>query len=389
MAYVFSAAILLIGLPPGILCGIDLLSFTTTTQFSGIKDIPPGWHFIFTSETKSLSIRDGFWFHIPTAARTSPPLIVRKKDPATGSLRPVLDPESYRPELPRLWEKHLSPYRQSANVEAKAELGDWAGLTEHVALWGLLHLTQNEELEITSASCAKGDRDEIPGLSAEVVGQEERELGVLGINLKQTWREGAVGRERTEAAIDRSWALNDVVKRWESADETKHEAWGDVVLGQMEICFLMVLTVANYSCLEEWKRCVALVLTCKRVVRERKEWFAGFLLLLRRQMERCEDVEGGLFDMSDGTYLKRLLNGFKMTLGHVFGNSEGEDIKMEMQNLEGFLNREYGWELGDGFLRSGMLELEDGERVEMDLEEMEGEDERGEYAPVVVDLDNG
>lgn len=252
------------------------------------------------------------------------------------------------------------------------------------------HLTQNEDWKITSASCAKEDRDEIPGLTAEDVGEEERNLGVLGIDLKRTWREGAIGRERTEAALDSSWALSDIVERWQPRDREEKNEWGNVVLGQMEACFLMVLTVANYSCLEEWKRCVGLVLTCKRAVRGREEWFARFLVLLRRQMERCEDVEGGLFDLSDegGAYLKRLLKGFKLTLGQVFGEAEGEDVKEEMGALEAFLKGEYGWELGDDFVRRGMLELEDGEQVEMELKDMEGEDERGEYAPVVVDLGN-
>lgn len=272
----------------------------------------------------------------------------------------------------------------------KAETWDWAGLTEHVSPSLLGHLTQNGDWNITSASCAQQDRDEIPGLTAEDVGEEERALGVLGINLKRTWREGAIGRERTEAALDSSFALSDVVERWQPRDRSEREDWGTVVLGQMEVCFLMVLTVANYSCLEEWKRCVGLVLTCKRAVREKQEWFATFLVLLRRQMERCEDVEGGLFDLSDegGAYLKRLLKGFKMTLGHVLGMAEGEDIREEMEALEAFLKREYGWELGDEFVRRGMLELEDGEQVEMEMEEMDGEDERGEYAPVVVELEN-
>lgn len=392
MASALTAAVLLLDLPPGILCGIDLLSFTTTAQFRGFKDVPSGWHFVFTSETISLSIRDGFWFHVPTTNTNPAPLIVRKWDTSAGSLLPCPDPERFRDRLPLLWEKNLSPYRQSAGKEAKAETGDWAALTEHVTPRLLGHLTQNGDWGITSASCAKEDWDEIPGLSAEDVGEEERELGVLDINLKRTWREGAVGRERTEAALDSSWALGDVVERWQPWDrkEKENEEWGIVVLGQMEACFLMVLTVANYSCLEEWKRCVGLVLTCKRAVRERKEWFGTFLALLRRQMERCEDVEGGLFDLSDegGAYLKKLLKGFKMTLGRVFGEAEGEDVKEEMEALEAFLKREYGWELGDEFVRRGMLELEDGEQVEMEVEEMEGEDERGEYAPVVVDLDN-
>lgn len=208
MAPALTAAVLLLDLPPGILCGIDLLSFTTTAQFQGIKDVPRGcWHFVFTSETTSHSIRDGFWFHVPTAITDSPPLIVRKWDTSLGSLRPCSDPDGFRARLPSLWEKNLSPYRQSAGKEAQAETGDWAGLTEHVSPRLIRHLTQNEGWKITSASSAKEDRDEIPGLTAQDVGEEETELAVLGIDLKRTWREGAIGRERTEAALDSRYLL--------------------------------------------------------------------------------------------------------------------------------------------------------------------------------------
>ena len=270
------------------------------------------------------------------------------------------------------------------------EVGGWAALTQHITPRLLSHITKHEEWRITSASCAEQDRDEIPGLSDEEVG-EEGELGILGIDLKRTWRDGATGRERTEGALDSSWALADVEERWQKAfsgtDERRQN--NEVLLGQMEACFLMILTVANYSCLEEWKRCIGLVLTCKRAVRKRGEWFASFLGLLKKQLERCDDVEGGLFDMSDegGGQLKKWLKGFRTTVGQVFGEGEGTDIKKEMEALEKFLKSEYGWDLGDEFVRKGMLELEDGEQVYAETEEMEGEDERGEYAPVVVEIE--
>ena len=382
---------LLLGLPAGILCGIDLLSFTTSTQFRGIKDIPQGWHFVFTSETSSLSIRDGFWFHISGEAESPAPLIVRQWDPTLGLLRTCDDPETYRSEVPAFWKEHLSPYRQSAAQDQALATGDWDGLTQHITAPLISHLTQNDEWRITSASCAVQDRDEIPGLSEEDVG-EEKELGVLGINLRKTWREGATGRERTEGALDSSWALNDVVERQRKRllDSHKGSDVGDVVLGQMEACFLMILTVANYSCLEEWKRCVGLALTCKRAVRQQATWFVSFLAILKKQLQRCDDVEGGLFDMSDEGcgQLKKWLKGFKMTLGQVFGEGEGTEIKEQFEALNSFLKAEYGWELGDEFLRKGLLELEDGEQIYAETHEMEGEDERGEYAPVIVEMKN-
>lgn len=303
------------------------------------------------------------------------------------------------------------------------------------------------------------DRDEIPGLSAKEEAElnggengEERTLGVLGIDLKRTWRPGAVGRERTEGAIDRGWALEDLVGRWQqrqhrlhlhhhrdqekgkegsgedSSDEEdgedeegqeEEEEWGTPILGQMEVCFLMILTVANYSCLEEWKRILGLVLTCKSIVKKREEWFAGFLDQLRRQLAHGDDVEGGLFDMSDegGGYLRELLKGFKRTVDEVFDDDNnnnnktdinkinnnqaqaqaqpqksnsppGSTLKPALQNLETFLQAEHGWDdLSDSFLRKGTLELEDGEQVfEVEMDELLGEDERGEYAPVVVEV---
>lgn len=293
--------------------------------------------------------------------------------------------------------ERLTTYRQSA-VEGvgeregggvttegdeigEGERGDWAALTAHISPALLSRFTNDSDWRITSASCGAQDADHIPGLSSEETGSEERELQFLGIDLKRTWRAEAVGRERTEGAVDRSWALEEVERRWGGEG-------GDVVMGEMEVCFLMVVTVGNYSCLEEWKRVLGLVLTCKRAVGEREGWFVGFVGGLRRQLERGGDVEGGLFDMSDegGAYLKGLLKGFRRTLGEVFGEGEGEDVKLEMEQLEGFLKGDYGWDLSDSFVRRGMLELEDGEQVEMEMEEMEGEDETGDYAPVVVEL---
>lgn len=278
-------------------------------------------------------------------------------------------------------------YRQSAvqySDDNTEEAQDWANLVKHVTPGLLKRFTGDDRLQVTSASCAAQDQDDIPGLSAEEIAGEEQELGFLGIDLKRTWRDGAIGRERTEGAMDKSWAIDDLAQKW--AAEGK--VWGDAILGEMEICFLMVLTLVNFSCLEEWKRILGLVLTCRRILAQQEAWFTDFLELLRRQLERGGDVEGGLFDMSDegGAYLKSLLKGFKRTLGQVFKEGEGKGIKGKMATLEGFLKSDYGWELNDDFVRRGMLELEDGEQVEMEMDEMEAEDERGEYAPIVVDL---
>ncbi|KAL8710183.1 MAG: hypothetical protein Q9225_007337 [Loekoesia sp. 1 TL-2023] len=405
-----TSTLLLLDLPASILCGINLLTFTTTSTFLGIKNLPAGLHFLFTSPSPSLSLRDGFWFRIPEQSPSSPPTVLyRKWDPEHETLVPCSEDEArnfveQKGGWREVYEKYLTPYRQSASSSRENDNKEdaWPHLTEHITPKLLTHFTRRPEWSISSASSGVQDRDDIPGLSTQEVGTvigEEKELGLLGIDLKRTWREGAVGRERTEQARDRSWLLGDVVARHAEQlgtgeDAGEQKLWQTVILGQMEICFLMVLTLANYSCLEEWKRILAVVLTCERAVWEKPRFFAEFLTLLKRQLERGDDVEGGLFEMSEdgGGFLKGLLKGFRRTLEQRKGAEGGEDddddddVKGEFEELEKWVRQQYGWELGDEFVRKGMLELEDGEMVEMETGEMEGEDESGEYAPVIVEL---
>ncbi|KAL8832179.1 MAG: hypothetical protein Q9170_004996, partial [Blastenia crenularia] len=388
-----TSTLLLLSLPPSILCGINLLTFTTTPTFHGIKSLPPGYHFLFTSPSASLSLREGFWFQIPTSPASVH--IYRKWSPEHETLIPCTEAEAkeYVEEKggwKLVYERFLTPYRQSAGTADGAPSNKedaWEHLTAHITPSILRYFSNNEEWQISSASSGVQDRDEIPGLNAREVGSvigEEKELGMLGIDLKKTWREGAVGREMTEQARDRSWYLEDLVARHGDMVGKKRDGegkqWGHVILGQMELCFLMVLTLANYSCLEEWKRILAVVLTCEKIVWEQPGFFAEVLRLLKRQLERGDDVEGGLFDMSDegGGFLKGLLRGFRRTLEQRDGTEyEEEDMKEEFGEVEKWVREQYGWELGDEFVRKGMLELEDGEMVEMETGEMEGEDESG------------
>lgn len=312
----------------------------------------------------------------------------------------------------------------AADYTIVEESTDWPRLTvdlSHTLLSRFTHPhippPDRPTYTVTTTSCAPQDREDIPGLSAEdmrdgLFGGEERELGCLGIDLKRTWREGAVGRERTEGARDRSWALEDAVKRngrcavdggkkggkWQEMEEEGEGEWGSVLLGEMELSFLTTLTLSNYSCLCEWKRILELVLTSRSLISARPHFFKSFLEVLLLQLHHCDDVEGGLFDIyagGEGNFLLELLKTFKRGLDEVAPDKgrEGckagrkiEEVNEAMEEVEKWVKKEWGWELGDEWLRRGMVELEDGERVEVETADMEGEDERGEYAPVVVEL---
>lgn len=456
--------ILLPDLPPKTLVGIDLITFTSTPNFHGIRDLSPGWHFLYTGATETLSLRSGAWFYIgdiTTAGKGSndtalvtqgqnkngtqnapaPEIYIWKWSADTESLV-ALDSESdsarqesmrYKANLGSVWQSGgLFKYRSriapsmlvkpvpesesgekneedkpKPHIEARIQTEDdaqteengrrdWSGLTDRISPTLLSRVIGNPEVDVdghprwvlSSASTAIRDADHIPGVDSpaepEITEEAEREFGFIPVDLKRTWREGAVGRERTEAAKDRSWALGDLIDRY--AGEA---SGGNQLLGELQFTFLMVLTMMNYSCLQQWKRLLELILTSRSAVLDREAFMSEVIRILSLQLQRCDDVDGGLFEIDGdegGAFLRDLLMKLRQSVDDLVGDSASE-VKLELDKLEEWVKVEYDWELRRGaVVRHGMLQLEDGEQVEMDWDGNDEDEETGEYAPVIVDM---
>ncbi|KAJ5705150.1 hypothetical protein N7536_000839 [Penicillium majusculum] len=456
--------ILLPDLPPKTLVGIDLITFTSTPNFHGIRDLSPGWHFLYTGATETLSLRSGAWFYIgdiTTAGKGSndtalvtqgrnkngtqnapvPEIYIWKWSADTESLV-ALDSESnsarqesmrYKANLGSVWQSGgLFKYRSriapsmlvkpvpesesgekneedkpKPHIEARIQTEDdaqteengrrdWSGLTDRISPTLLSRVIGNPEVDVdghprwvlSSASTATRDADHIPGVDSpaepEITEEAEREFGFIPVDLKRTWREGAVGRERTEAAKDRSWALGDLIDRY--AGEA---SGGNQLLGELQFTFLMVLTMMNYSCLQQWKRLLELILTSRSAVLDREAFMSEVIRILSLQLQRCDDVDGGLFEIDGdegGAFLRDLLMKLRQSVDDLVGDSASE-VKLELDKLEEWVKAEYDWELRRGaVVRHGMLQLEDGEQVEMDWDGNDEDEETGEYAPVIVDM---
>ncbi|KAJ5333947.1 uncharacterized protein N7506_007730 [Penicillium brevicompactum] len=458
--------ILLPQVPPKTLVGIDLITFTSTANFHGIRDLSPGWHFLYTGATETLSLRSGAWFYIGdinaagkgtddmalvSSSQTKPPrspvqdIYIWKWSADTETLLPLGgDSDSDRQEAMRykanlggVWQSgKLFKYRSRiapsmlvkpetaesdkkedtdeaqpqieapapAEDDAQAEENgrrDWFGLTNRISPSLLSRVIGGPEIDVdghprwllTSASTADRDADHIPGVDSQatetnqpVAGEEpEREFGFIPIDLKRTWREGAVGRERTEAAQDRSWALGDLIDRY--AGEA---AGGNQLLGELQFTFLMVLTMMNYSCLQQWKRLLELVLTSRAAVLDREEFISEFIQILSLQLQRCDDVEGGLFEIDGdegGAFLRSLLMKLRQSVDDLVEDDAESTVKQELDELQEWVKAEYDWDLHPGpVVRHGMLQLEDGEEVEMDWDGNDEDEETGEYAPMIVEM---
>lgn len=455
-----SPTLLLPHLPPKTLVGVDLITFTSTANFHGIRDLPSGWHFLYTGTTESLSLRCGAWFHVGDISlagegsddtalvvaqgqNAGPEIHIWRWNPENESLVSLKrdsdsdrqDAMRYKANLAAIWQSGgLFRYRSrvapsmlstragekqanAAQMEDDEEIEErgrreWRQLTDRISPRLLSRIIGDPEVDVdghprwtmTSASTANRDADQIPGLGAgetdvsEGLGAErEREFGFLPIDLKRTWREGAIGRERTEAAQDRSWALSDLILRYSSSvsgEITVDERTGESqILGELQFTFLMVLTTMNFSCLQQWKRLLELTLTCRRAIIDRETFMSDVVRLLLRQLQRCDDVEGGLFEIDGdegGAFLRKLLMKLRRSVDEVAVTGAGSRIRAELEELEAWVKEEYDWELKrESIVRRGMLQLEDGEEVEMDMDDNDEDEETGEYAPQVVDLDEG
>ena len=95
----------------------------------------------------------------------------------------------------------------------------------------------------------------------------------------------------------------------------------------------------------------------------------------------------GFFDMNEagGGFLRPLFKRFRRSLDDFDGKWKS-DMVDELDELEDYLQKQFGWERGDSFVKRGMLDLEDGERVEMDVNDADEDDESGDYAPTIVEL---
>ncbi|KAJ5438605.1 uncharacterized protein N7458_009603 [Penicillium daleae] len=455
-----SPTVLLPQLPPKTLVGIDLVAFSSTANFHGIRDLPGGWHFLYTGTTESFSLRCGAWFYVGDISTVgkgdnqtalvvaqgqqtlAPEIYIWKWNTDIESLSSLTgDSDSdrqeamrYKANLGALWQSgglfryrsRVSPAmlsnkpgsapaetRQAEEDEETEEDGrrDWRQLTDRLSPEILSRIIGEPEVDVdghprwmvTSASTANRDADHIPGVDSPAGEEEtsprktleqEKEFDFLPIDLKRTWREGAVGRERTEAAQDKSWALGDLVFKYSSrvsGEITIDERTGEAqLLGELQFTFIMVLTMMNFSCLQQWKRLLELILTCRRAILEREAFMSEVLRLLLRQLERCDDVEGGLFEIDGdegGHFLRNLLTKIKRSVDEVIPKGTESMVKTELDKLEAWVKEEYDWELRrESIVRRGMLQLEDGEQIEMEMEDNDADEETGEYAPMVVDL---
>jgi A1 cistron-splicing factor AAR2 len=356
-----TTTLILDSVPKGVHVGIDCSSFSATDSFRGIKLIPAGLHHVWISTT--LGLRNGFWLQCTTGTYhyhydISTESLVKSDEP------PILTPE--------LWNHGLTSYRQRLPGGEETPASDaWQGMISGITPEVLTRiLGQGWRMETTSASDAEeDDTQDLPLMPGEA---SEHKIHYTPIDLKKTWPAEAMGRERTEMARDRSWALSQVPD----------------ALGEMQTAFVAGFYLGNFASARQWRNIVTLALTSRKAVGDKQDWFVDFLVVLRKQVEVVmEDDGAGFLGDEAMEEVKKLLRGFgKMLREEEEENpSRGRKVRMAFKILAEWAYTKLDWILDTrDILRKGTVQTEEGDILEVQEEGLDEEEETGEYAPAVV-----
>lgn len=147
--------------------------------------------------------------------------------------------------------------------------------------------------------------------------------------------------------------------------------------------------------MEHWAYIVKLLFKAFRLVLDNPKFFRKVIDTVHAQLIYDDQgFDSSIFDHDSDLRdeLKILLTTFKSRLNELLLTQgagltdEQSAVGRAFEELESWLWR-WNWDLRGNYVRSGKIQLEDGEYVDAELKDFEAEDERGEFAPVVVDID--
>ncbi|KAI9646880.1 hypothetical protein NHQ30_004880 [Ciborinia camelliae] len=411
-------------LPTNTMFGYDTKAYTIKTEgaLEGVKQIPAGAHF-FWGGSGNGSSRTGFWFmSMKLASDEYGETHVLRWDNYHESLEEELSEAEKRiqkssiPEIINKLESYLSNDKATTPAPADsistspASLNSpsspitadntnsnnmWRRLTsciKHPYLkrvtggnWNSWKVSSSHDVKTTELQASSVPRD-AKGKSTNFDGDDF--LNFVFPRNSRTFSESSSGRERTEQAIDSTAFIIDAIGHctYEDSDE---------IIGEMQFCFITGLVLGNLACMEQWGIIISKLFGAYRLSMDHPVFFCKVITAVHAQfMYDEEGFDTSIFDHDShlGDDLKIILTKFKSRLNEqLLSNGsnitrEQEEVGKAFEDLESWLWK-WGWDLRGNYHRSGKFQLEDGEVIDVELKDFEDEDERGEYAPMIVDLD--
>ncbi|KAH8821537.1 AAR2 protein-like protein [Xylogone sp. PMI_703] len=385
---------------------IEHIIIKGNTKFEGIKHLPPGPHLVWGGSNSSFG-RTGFWLIVPekspegygniTVLRWDKYEETVGEEVSEAEIRIQKEGVSGIANNLHAYPGPIDPGRaglQPGWVQLLSKEPDvWVGLSRYVTK-ELLNKVVGSESRVWKVSSSYDRKSTEYNLPATAVEQRKQYIDdeVFKFIFPQNsaaYTPFSVGYQRTQRALDKTEDVNYIVMKACTNENP------DEILGELQFCFVTGMVVGNSACQEQWAHIVKILFQAYYCPTYRPVFFRKFIETFHFQLMYNEvALEGSIFEhdsklMDD---LRIILIRFKSRMNEYFLTNDAflsEDqaaVATAFESLESWLWK-WGWDLSKDYVRSGKIQLEDGEMVDVELKDFEAEDERGEYAPVVVDVD--
>ncbi|KAM0561503.1 hypothetical protein ACHAPJ_003386 [Fusarium lateritium] len=395
--------VLILDLPEVFTVGYDSISFTAK-HFGGIRDIPPGAHFFWVAHPGGLSARCGFWIvtnsvdtvHVMQwdrynevlgdSARAEARIQADTLDTIHSKLVPYQDPSAVN-----------SPSGELTPAASEKNFNMWEQLTGKVTE-DLLNRVTGQNYD--NWTVHTGDRVKGSILMAAEMELDNsisnpllmaRELDFAFSQRTKTYSTENTGADRTLEATDATPYILSVI------DAPDNNLISDDVVGEFQFSFVVGVHLGNDSCIQQWWHMLLKIFLRAHLLPVRRPNLAAtFIRTLTAQLSYSASwLEGSILDTADAqardlrlalTVYKRRLEELIQGLGSQ-ATPEQLGVSTAFAGLEAVATSTLDWDLRGDYLRRGTVMMEDGEEVELEVADLAAEDERGEWAPEVVDLD--
>lgn len=342
-------------IPAGSQVGLDLHNWQTGPNFQGLRDVLDGIHCLHVTIKDVTTTKFAVWLDI--GKNPVPAFRWDRKNAIMCRLEQSVEPQQVNPML---------------LVGFPAEVDhSWTALTSHICtdvISSILPL--DNVLTSTTSSNIDASDENLPTLSGNSHdASTELTFCFPRIDLKRSWPVGAIGRDITEMSLDKSWLLQDVVRRL-GADSA--------LLGQFQVCFLCVLLFTSISAFDQWHVLLRLFCGSKLAICKHGKLYASFLAVLQAQLQQVSsDLYSDIFSLTVPRQVSLCLRSIA-ELSEDGSSQIPKEVRENLEVLQETLHQEFGADDLEHAQQQATYPIDDADH--------QSEDEDDDEAPVIVKL---
>lgn len=393
----------ILDLPEIFTVAYDSLSFTAQ-NFVGVRDVPVGPHFFWVAHPSGVAARSGVWI---LTSESHHHVHVVQWDKYNEVLTDATRSEcrNHVESMPTI-HAQLVPYPDpSATNETRGELSAskietnrsiWQQLTTHINSRVLNRIAgpQVGGWFVHTLDRAHGALHFSPELELERAvpnkNLQQRELHFTFERTTRLFSLLSLGAERSQQAIDPTTYLMSQI------EDPNSGLMYDDLIGELQFSFIVGIHIGTDACLEQWWFMLLKLIIKAHLLVQRKPFLVAAMwhTVAAQITYTSEWMETSILDNSEAKCreLRIGLIIYKRRMEEFLQSDENliEPIHLAVgtafSRVEAVLT-DLGWDLTDDYVRRGMVMMEDGEEIELELTDLEAEDERGEWAPEIVEFD--